>query len=284
MIGSYLDSRYFLIIAVVFFVASCGGSSGGGGSSGNSFPTPTVPAGARTIDGTNANDTATSAVTFVSILSAFSRAKSENQPTVAEVVDSVLDHVHRRSHIARTQNAYKTEDVSADFCFSGTAIGDFDETATSESGTITFTNCDVGSGVIVNGELAYDSNWNDTTLDYSLQIGGTLTFDFGGTVVTIVLNFRETGNDGTTAFSTDINFSLAGIPGGGFLVTTTQNVVGDSFVGASSGQLIVTGASSSRLRLTVIGPNSISVELDTGGGTFVPCAMVVPACMSPVMF
>ncbi len=281
MIGSYPVFRNFFIISLVLFVASCGGSSSSGGSSDDGFPTPTVPAGARTITALTADDTAQSAALFASILNQFAQLKTESPPTMAQVVDRVIDQVIRRNRISRSPNAFKTEDLSSMFCDSGSASADFDETSTSESGTITFTNCDVGSGDIVDGELVYDSSWNDTTLDYDIQVGGTLTFDIG-LLVTIVINIVESGNDGTGDFSTNINFSLEGIPDGGYLVTTTQNLVGIAG-GLVSGQLIVTGSANSRLRLTIIGPSLASVDLDTGNGFFVSCAMIME-CDSPANF
>ena len=284
MIESHPVFRNFLIISLVILVASCGSSSSGGGSSsGDSFPTPTVPAGARTITALTADDTSESAVDFVTILSEFAQLKTESPPTMAQVVDRVIDQVIRRNRISRSRNASKTEDLSSTFCVSGSASADFDETPTSESGTITFTNCDISSGILVDGALVYANSWNDTTLDYNLQIGGTLALNFGPPLVTIVINLVESGNDGTGDFSTNINFSLAGIPDGGFLVTTTQNLVGNSFIGLASGQLIVTGSANSRLRLTIIGPSSASLDLDTGNGTFVSCATIMD-CTSPIIF
>ena len=282
MIGSYPVFRNFFMISLVILVASCGSSSDGG-SSGDSFPTPTVPAGARTITALTADGTAVSAAEFASDLSDFAQLKTESPPTMAQVVDRVIDQVIRRNRISRSRNASKTEDLSSTFCVSGSASADFDDTPTSESGAITFTNCDIGSGILVDGAFRYASSWNDTTLDYNLQLGGTVTFNFGPPLVTIVINIVESGNDGTGDFSTNINFSLAGIPDGGFLVTTTQNLVGNSFIGLASGQLIVTGSANSRLRLTIIGPSSASLDLDTGNGTFVSCAAIMD-CTSPINF
>lgn len=279
MIKSYRGFRYVIIIGLVLLVTSCGG---GDGSSGNSYPTPTLPAGARSITEANADDTAILASSFVTTLSEFAALKTENTPTMAQVVDRVVDQVIRRNRIARSENAFRTEDLSSFFCVSGSVIADTDETSTSESGTITFNNCDIGSGIYVNGAMAFDSTWDNTSLNYNLQLGGNLDFDFGTELVTIVMNLAESGNDGSGDYSTSISYSLAGIAGGGFLVTTTQNVVGNN-LGPVSGELIVTGSANSRLRLSVIGPNSISVELDEGSGAFVSCALIA-GCNSPVFF
>jgi hypothetical protein len=63
---------------------------------------------------------------------------------------------------------------------------------------------------------------------------------------------------------------LSGIPAGGFLVKTTQPLVGNAFaLTVDSGQLIVEGANNTRLRITVTATNTADVDLDNGSGIFV---------------
>ncbi len=166
--------------------------------------------------------------------------------------------------------AARTEDISADLCVSGSATATYTENGSSESGTVSFSECDVGSGIMVDGGFRFIVSWNDTTLDYSLQTGGTIDFDFGSDLVTIEMNLIESGNYGTGDFSGTISFSLSGIPGGGFLVQTAQPWTGNALsLEVNSGQLIVYGSDNTRLRITVTGVNTADVDLDNGSGTFV---------------
>ena len=263
----------FTILAVLsLFLFGCGGS-GGGGDDDVEFPTPTLPAGARTIDALNAEETADTAVAFILITASFAEFKTEASPSIPQAIKLVIDQVARKNRKTGSLAAAKTEDVTAEFgCLTGTVTLNYDENANSESGTFTFSDCDLeGSGIFVNGTLPYEASWNDNTLDYRIQFGGTLTFDDTVDLVTIVLNFIETGNDGAGTFALTPDFSLEGIPGGGFLVTTAPPYMGDIFVGVTSGESIVEGADNTKLCMLVTGPDEITVTFDDGlGGGCVP--------------
>lgn len=260
--------RSLLIVGFILVIASCGGGSGGGDED-DGFPTPTLPSNAAKFDNTNANTIASAAVGFLGTLDSVSQFKRPDPPSMPQVVKQVTDQI--LSSIWSSENvAARTEDISAGLCVTGTAIADFDENGNSASGTITFSSCDVGGGIIVNGGFIYNASWNDTTLDYDFHMGGTIDFDFDTDFVTIVMNLSESGNDGTGAFTSTISFSLSGIPGGGFLVTTAQPWTGNAnSLQVDSGQLIVYGSDDTRLRITVTGINTADVDLDNGSGTFV---------------
>ncbi len=258
--------RKLLVVSSMVLVVSCGGSSGGGGGDGG-FPTPTLPGGAARFDATNANSTAVTTMAFVDTFSLVTELKTEAAPSIPQVINRVINQFIKRN---RNSAAARTEDISAGLCVTGTAIAVFNETATSEAGTITFTNCDVGSGIVINGSIPYDTSWDNVTSDYSFLFGGTLSFQIGSDTIVIVMNLSESGNIGAGDFSSSISFSMAGIPGGGFLVTTTQPLVGNALsLTVDSGQLIIEGADNTRLRITVTVTNTADVELDNGSGTFV---------------
>ncbi len=262
----YIHLRKLLMVSSIVVLASCG--SGGGGED-DGFPTPTLPSGAAKFDNTNANTIATAAVGFLDTLDSVTQLKRAEPPSMPQVVKLVIDQIHKRIWSSEYVAA-RTEDISAGLCVTGTAIADFDENGNSVSGTITFSICDVGGGIIVNGSFIYDASWNDTTLAYNFHMGGTIDFDFGTDLVTIMMNLSESGNDGTGAFTSTVSFSLSGIPGGGFLVTTTQPWTGNAIsLQVDSGQLIVYGSDNTRLRITVTGINTAEVDLDNGSGTFV---------------
>jgi len=275
-------NKFSIVAAISIFLFGCGGSSGGGGGDGDGdveFPTPTLPADARTIDADNAADTADEAVTFILFAASLAEFKTEAPPSIPQAIKLVIDQVARKTGETGSVTAAKTEDVSADFgCSSGTAILDYEESANSASGTLTISGCDIeGSGILVNGTLSVEASWNDNTSDYNDQFGGTLTFDDTADddpVVTIVLNFIETGNDIEGTFALTPDFSLSGIPGGGFLVTTSPPFVGDIFVGVTSGESIVQGADNTRLCMLVTEPDKLTVDLDDGLGD--GCVPLVP--------
>ena len=270
MYRAYILMRKLLMVGSILVLASCG--SGGGSDSGSGddgFPTPKLPASAAKLDNTNANTIADAAVGFLGTLDSVAQLKTANPPSMSQVIKLVVDRVIKRSRSSGSVAA-RAEDISAALCVAGSAIADFDENANSESGSISFSNCDVGGGILVNDSFIYDSSWNDTTLAYDFHMGGTISFDFGTDLVTIVMNLSESGNNGTGDFTSTISFSLSGIPDGGFLVTTTQTWTGNAFsFQVNSGQLIVYGSDNTRLRITVTGINTADVDLDNGSGTFV---------------
>jgi len=267
MNGIYLNIRTLLVVSSMVLLASCG-SSGGSGGGDDGFPTPTLPADAAKFDATNADTIAGAAVGFVGTLDSVTELKTEKSPSIPQVVKLVTDWaVHRGGN--SPLEAARTDDISAGLCITGTATATYEATTNSESGTVSFTDCDIGSGIAINGNLPYNASWNVTTLDYSFHVGGTLIFDIGSDTITIVMNLIESGNDGTGAFSSSIDFSLSGIPGGSFLVTTEQPWVGNAFsLQVTSGQLIVLGSDNTRLQITVTGANAADVNLDDGSGIF----------------
>jgi hypothetical protein len=255
-------------LALLLIVAGCGGGGGGGAAS---FPNPTLPASAVKIDAMNAEVIANSALEFADLLFGFV-LKTEGPPSIPQVIKLVTDQVTKRNRSLGLKVAGKTEDISAFFCIAGTAIDTFTENENSGSGEIKFSDCDLGGGIVLNGTFPYEGNWNDTTLDYSFHFGGTLAFSFGADLVTIVLNFIESGNDGTGSYSLTQSFSLDGIPGESYLVTTVQPLMGNFFSDElTSGELKVEGADNTQLCMPVTAINTVTVEFDDGlGGGCVP--------------
>ena len=267
------------LIGVSFVALSACGGSGGGGDDDVDFPTPTLPATAVKIDAANAVAIANSALDFTGILFGLA-AKTEGPPSIPQVIKLVTNQVTKRNRNSGSNTAGKTEDISAFFCFTGKVIDTFTEDANSVSGEIKFTNCDLdlgvggGSGIILDGTLPYEFSWNDTTLDYDAQYGGSLTFDDGIDRITVVFNFIESGNDGTGAISLAPDFSLDGIPDESYLVTTVQSIIGNFFSDEfTSGELDVEGADNTHLCITITSINLATVEFDDGlGGGCVPLA------------
>lgn len=267
-----------LTASVLVLATGCGGG-GGSGDGDDGFPTPRLPADAATFDDLNANAIATTAVGFLGTLDTLAQLKTETSPSLPQVARLVTDRIMRRTRNS-SLIAARTEDISAGLCNPGTAIAEFDESGNSASGSVTFTGCDIeGSGIVINGRFSYVASINNN-LDYSFHVGGLLTVAAGGESITIEMDLLETGNDGTGDFSSSVSFSLSGIPDSGFLVTTTQDWVGNVSIGITGGQLIIHGDNNTRLRITVTSTNTAVVDLDDGSGTFVP----VPDPDGTIMF
>jgi hypothetical protein len=256
------------LTASVFLLATGCGGGGGSGDGDDGFPTPTLPAGALKLDATNANDIANTAVGFVGTLDTLAELKAEASPALPEVARLVTDRIMRQRRTS-TSIAARTEDISAGLCVTGSAVATFEVSGSSESGSVTFIDCDIG-GIVIDGSFSYDASMNATTLEYSFHVGGSLSMVVSSESITIVMNMLESGNDGTGAISSNVSFSLSGIPGGGFLVTTAQAWAGNVFSAEiTSGQLIIHGSDNTRVRIRVTGPNAADVDLDNGSGTFV---------------
>ena len=260
----YLDIPRFLIVVSMVLVVSCGGGGGG-----DRFPTPTLPGDAMKFDATNANDAALTIMGFSSTFSQGPVFKTEAAPTIPQIVDMALDEVIQWNRNA-LPTASKTTDISAGLCNSGTATTNSTESGSSASGDIIFNNCDIGGGILLNGNFAFDTTWNDSTQDYSFHTGGRLSIQIGAESVTVEMNLIETGNLLTGNYSTDTSFSMSGVPGAGFLVETDLSLTGNyNTMVVTAGQLIAYGANNTRLRITVTTPNNADVYLDDGGGSFV---------------
>jgi hypothetical protein len=276
-----MKSIIHFLIGVSFVALSACGGSGGGGDDGDVFPTPTLPATAVKIDAANAAFIANSALEFTGILLGLA-AKTEGPPSISQVIKLVTNQVTKRNRNPGSNTADQKEVISGLFCSTGTAIDTFTEDANSVSGEIKFSGCDFfGSGIILDGTFPYESSWNDTTLDYDAQYGGSLTFDDGFDRITIVFNFSESGNDGTGDVSFSPGFSLDGIPDESYLVTTVQPIIGNLFSEEfTRGELDVEGADNTHLCITVTALNLATVEFDDGLGG--GCVSLAPPLEIPL--
>jgi len=255
-----------IISAVLLILAGCGGGGGGGG--GGSV-TPSLPANAVTITDANAMTIADAAVGTIAAVDSVRDALSveaDTLPSMQQAIHLVTDKIFSR---ARRTYTVATGLTGSEPCYYGGSISySYSETATSESGTATFNNCD--EGIVINGSISYSSTWNNSTYAYTDTLNGSLTFTYGSDSFTLTMNLSETGNSYTGDYNETVTYSVSGIPGGGFLVTTRQTIVGNYYaMDIYSGEIIVQGANNTRLRITVTATNTADVYLDNGNGIFV---------------
>jgi hypothetical protein len=260
-------SKLHKFTAVMVFSLYLVGCGGGGSSSGGAddSTTPTLPADATKITTTNASAIAANAVSSLDIIDVFANKDSQTETVsgTSEVLELIIEKAFNKSH-RLSSVASKTETES---CDSGSITINYNETGTSESGTLTFSNCEF-EGITLNGIFSFSSNF-DNNGDYSDTGSGRLTIADGSVDGTFVVNFSETGNESTGSYSTTLSFSISGAPDFNYLLTTLVPITG-VFFNVSGGQLKVTGAGNTSLLLTVDDLNTIKVELDENGdGTYV---------------
>jgi len=269
----------FLLLTGFILLSACGGGGGGGvgGGGGGGMPTPTLPASAVTIDTTNADSIAALALGFTDTFFMLAGLKTEAPPSIPNVIKIIIDEVIKRERVSPSVAIGVTEDIPG-LCLSGTATATFTETGNdtsgTESGTVSFSSCEFPGGVLLNGSVNYNADWN-ATFNYDISLGGTLTFDIGTDAITIVMSLSETGNDDTGAFSATISYSVSGAPDGDFLVTTPEAWVGNIIDGVDSGVLMIQGANDTRLRITVSSPNVGTIALDNGDGNFIEIDQII---------
>jgi len=275
----YLISLLFSSLTI--FGCSSDDSAGGGA---------TVPSGAVTITDANAIEVVTDAIdTGVALLDIVDLATAvdiDQAPTARDIIDLVID---------KTKNISGTTVVSTPtgVAFSepctggGTVSGDITSTATTDSGTVTFTDC-VELGITLNGTV----NFNSTTDvpdagDFSDTLTGNISGSDGVETATLSgLSFNETGNDFDGDFSINTYTYSADFTGGdGFLAQLLTPITGiEAATCPDSGSILVTGSNNTQARGTIVpgtSVNDVKVEFNDGSGTFtevtdspVPCTTV----------
>lgn len=190
------------------------------------------------------------------------------QATIKAITDITFNRDRHASSIATGISDSST-------CPGGGTYSDtWNETGNSEagsaSGSVTFTSCAIISTVTYNGNLTYSYTWAADG-GYTDIANGTITITdtSSSESFTMTMDITETGNEFSGDYSIGMSYSVTGTSVGGFLAETSQNLTGTNFNDISSGQLIITGADSTRLRVTVTSTNTATYELDNGDGTFV---------------
>ena len=259
--------KYLLILLFSSSLVACGG--GGGDGDGGSSNGSSVPADAAVFTSANAETSARAGlaqidrVTATTDLAFKSNSKSPERGALKLAINQIFKQRPAYRSIA---NRSMTENCGEDASF-GSITYDTTEGVSSESGSIIFDNCNL-IGIIIDGSFSFSATSDSITGAFVATGAGTLSFNFDTEQFTISMNFDIGGNDISGEFRETFDFSLTGITGGGFSLSTTQPIIGvnDDITG---GQIIISGANSTRIRVTVVGTNLVDIELDDGSGTFV---------------
>lgn len=179
------------LLALLTFLTAC--SSSGGGT-----PADTIDTSPATITSANSQDlsiaateSAKQAVTADSA-SLFKTSNSSNS------IDFLLEKI--RTSVSRAQSL-------GPLCSGGGSYSD-NISSNSTSATITFSNCNMGSGLVINGGISVSSNGTSSSYTYNNftvtinglveNFDGTVTCDFSGSTTSCTSSSSIRGIDGRT--------------------------------------------------------------------------------------
>ena len=276
------------LISSAMIISGCG--SDDGGSSSGIAP----PANAIVIDSTNAITVATTAVDTASIMLAAKGTTTTTSPV--SIINEALDRMHTTRKNAAAYDlvtgASFSETVS---CADGTMVaagspnsfsvsidGSDNGTSGSGSGTMSFVSCSMGSATI-DGSMSINSSWNGA--NYTDQLTGKLTMTEGSLTISLTnMTYTETGSDyydGGTGNFTVSKLQYVFNPGtDGFAVQLTTAIQGNEMnCGPTAGVVMVYGGNNSQARITFNNDMSMTVEYDTGNGTYTEISGGAIACI-----
>ncbi|MDH5611395.1 MAG: hypothetical protein OEY66_02920 [Gammaproteobacteria bacterium] len=270
-------------------LATITGCSSDDSSSGSVGVAP--PANAIVIDSANAETIATAALDTTSVLLA---KGSPATVSTGGVINEALDRINTNRKNSGldlvsgvsfnetyncTTDFPDTEGAPNTYTDKGNFTGDVNGSA---SGSTTFVSCDFGMGAVLNGTLNWNSSWNGPS--YTDNASGNLTMQYNGLTVAIKsLSFRETGSDYWDGGTGDYSISTLQYvydPGtDGFAVQTTTAIQGNEYYcGPHAGIVLITGGSNSKARITFNSDMSVTIEYDTGDGTYTATTNSPIAC------
>ncbi|MDH3218759.1 MAG: hypothetical protein OEO19_04420 [Gammaproteobacteria bacterium] len=255
-------AKSILLFGLIAGLIACGGDGDG-----DTRFTPTLPADAARITSANAADIVDAvfgSIDGLGLATGFKNA--EAPPSLQEILKLVTARVQPRGQRS-VSVAHRTETQECDISSpQGSITVNVNETSSTASGSAVFTNC-VISGLTIDGRFTFNSTFDNVSGEYGDDFNGSLSFDFGTESFSMVFDFGESGNFLSGSYSRNVNFSVSGLPGGGFLVTTNLALTGNG-LDITSGQVIVRGAGNTRLRISITATNTADVDLDEGSGYF----------------
>ena len=152
-------------------------------------------------------------------------------------------------------STYKVVDsASYDCAVSGTVTFTID----SDAGTFTITSNNCNDGIeVVNGYLTLAGSTSGTV--------STISFSFNITIdgITNSGSINSTFDSADNSYTFSINMNLT-TPEGGLIITTNQPFTGIGLNYASSGQMTITGANNTSLRITAL-DTDVQIEVDEDG-------------------
>ncbi len=249
-------------LALVFTTVMIG--CGGGG---DSTVTPTLPKDATTITEANAYDVAWSTVGMFAYVHSRPGLREVDGFTAAtsDVIRMVFDKAFVDEAL-RLQAVASRENITEECAFGGSTSISYNETSTTYSESVSYNGCDEGY-VIYNGSSSYFEKQNDYTGNYSYSSNASMSYTLDSGTIVIEVNLEGAGNHYDGSYSYAMAYSQSGEIYN-YLFTTTQSFSG-VYSDVNSGEILVEGASNTKLLITVINTNLAEVYLDNGSGTLV---------------
>ena len=255
------------LLSSIILITACSSSDEGGGGA-------AVPANAIVIDNANAETTVLAAASSASSLeSAFSALGAETTQSLSledtlDIINPLLKNLANNASQNTATGIAISEQCPEGGSISGSVTETTNGTATTETGSVTFSNCNY-SGFIINGSFSFTETSDLSIGAYSDNASGSITmsdaisnssFSFTGFV------YAETGNNQNFTYTTTqltyaIDFVANGTASGGFLVTLTAPIVesnGDSC--PESGHITVTGANSTTAEGIYNGDGTMTIK------------------------
>jgi hypothetical protein len=292
--------KFTAVMVLFLYLIGCGGG-GGGGDKGVTYTGKTTPA---VIDDTNANILAESAISGSSTGSSFVIARGQEAqpaPTILDVARILSNSLTQINILLPSSDvAARIVNITDDLpCSGGGRIRvnmDIDDITLDFTGNFNFFGCVEGDTTMngstgVNGTFTgsgfslLNFNFNPMTVDSgteSYTMSGTVQTSFSGSTATITMNVRSRNNNTqmvewinnvtitATDFGSFVEMTITGRfyhPEHGYIDIVTTDPLGinnfDQF--PSSGQIIITGDSGSKARLTATSNTQYTLEVDADG-------------------
>ncbi|MCP4237597.1 MAG: hypothetical protein GY770_29125 [Aestuariibacter sp.] len=255
-----IEIKYIWFLVFGLMLTACGGGDG-------STVTPDLPKDATTITEANAYDVAQSAIAMFAYVHSKS-GQREVEEIAARTGDAFsmvfdkafVDEAHRLQAVASREN------ITEECAFGGSTSISYNETSTTYSESVSYNGCDEGY-VIYNGSSSYFAKQNDYTGNYSYSSNASMSYTLDSRTIVIEHNLEGAGNYYDGSYGYAMAYSQSGEIYN-YLFTTTQSFSG-VYSDVNSGEILVEGASNTKLLITVINTNLAEVYLDNGSGTLV---------------
>jgi len=202
----------FLFLLTFVFLSACGGGSG------SSTPAPT----AATLSATNVQDLSIAATESTK------QAISSDRANFLAKTTSGIDSNKQIAEKVR-EIVFEAQTLGSICTSGGTYNDDISQNNTSASGIITFTNCNIGGGITLEGTVTFTSNSTSFTLIYNnltvtvideiQTINATIVCNISSQPFTCNTSTTITGIDGRTYDVSKI--SVTGSTTSGFTVSAT---------------------------------------------------------------
>jgi len=241
---------------------------------------PAIPENAITLDSSNAKPTFDEAISALDILFSNNiQASTSNK--------SILNQIRENRKNSGQDIVARATFNNNILCITGSATEIGSEKGDgkgngSGSGELTFYNCELISGIVINGTITFEYNWQSDG-DWDENFGGNISITETANNITTQLSSIHVAEKGNTP---DKSYAITAYqftydPGSeGFAVQVGTTITGNTIdCGPISGAIMINGSSGTRIRATFNNDTSLKIELSTGNGIFTEIASSPFSCI-----